>query len=222
MSTSINDVLSGSLGAANIGAAGAVGVLNPLAGQLDAAIAFGLGPLQADIAASLSAAVSLQASLTLQFTDPFSAIRSALQALIELQGSLTAALALPPVALSVSAELGAAAAVAAALTAKLGAIKALLDGAVAIKTPAVRLAADLAASLAVGPVVVLSFDGLNVSGSGGPPGATLQEVGNLIASRFSSPVGSPAILPTNAVSGIIILTTSTAAFSALGTLIPTV
>lgn len=221
MATSVDEIITGSLGSINVAAAAAVGAINPLAGQLDAMVALGIGPLQADISSSLSAALSLQATLSLQFTDPFAAIREALQALIELQGSLTAALALPPVVLSVSAELGAAAAVSAALTAKLGAIKLLLDAATNIKIPSVRLAADLAAALSAGPVVLLSFDGLNVSGAGGPPNATLQQVGALIANKFSAPVGSPAIQPTDAVSGIILVTKTNAAFAALGSIIPT-
>lgn len=221
MATNINEIITGTLGSVNIGAAQAVNVINPLAGQLDAMVAFGIGPLQSDLASSLGAALSLQATLRLQTTDPFSAIRHALQALIELQGSLTAALSLPPVVLSVTAELTAAASVAAAVTAKLGAIKLLLDAATNIKIPSVRLASDLAAALSAGPVVLLSFDGMNVSGSGGPPGATLQEVGASIAAKFSFPVGSPAIQPTDAVSGIVIITKTPAAFTALGSIVPT-
>lgn len=218
----VNEIITGTLGSINVGVASAVGALNPLAGQLDAMVAFGIGPLQSDISSSLSASLSLQATLSLQTTDPYSAIRDALQALIELQGSLTAALALPPVVLSVSTELAAASAVSAALTAKLGAIKLLLDAATAVKNPAVRLAADLAASLSAGPVVLLSFDGLNVSGAGGPPNATMQEIGAVIANTFNFPVGSPPIQPTDTVSGIILVTKSPGAFTALGSLVPTV
>lgn len=217
MATSVDEVLSGSLGSVNIGAAAAVGAINPLAGQLDVMAAVGVSPLVADLTSSLDASLALSASLSLQVTDPFGAIRSALAALVELQASLTLALSLPPLTLQVSAELGAAAALSAALSARLGTVRALLDGAVNAKVPAVRLSADLAAALSAGPVVLLAFDGLG----DGPPNSTMQEVGALIANKLSGPVGSPAIQPTDTVSGILVLTKAPSAFAALGTLIPT-
>ena len=214
MTATIDDVLVGTLGEANIGLAAGVGVLNPLAAQLDASIAFALGPLQADLSASLDAAIGLQATLALTATDPTALIRSALQAIIELQATLSAALSLPPVVLELSAELGASAALSAALSAKLGAITAILEAAVSIKIPAVRLAAELAAALNAGDVVLLSFDGLSDP-------TNLQTIGNLVSSKFSAGIGSGAIGPTENVAGIIMVVTSPSVFASLGAIIQT-
>lgn len=214
MTASIDDVLVGTLGDANIGLFAGVAALNPLAAQLDAAIAFALGPLQADLSASLDASIALQATLALTISDPTANIRAALQALVELSATLTAALSLPPIVLDVSAELGASAALAAALSLKLGLINALLDAMIAIKIPAVRLAADLSAALSAGDVVLLSFDGLSDP-------TNLQTIGNLIQSKFGAGIGSGAIGPTENVAGIIMVVTSPSVYASLGAIIQT-
>lgn len=214
MTASIDDVLVGTLGEANIGLFAGVAALNPLSAQLDAAIAFALGPLQADLSASLDAAIGLQATLALTFTDPTALIRAALQAVIELTATLTAALSLPPLVLDVSAELGASAALSAALSAKLGAISAILQAAVAVKIPAVRLAADLTAALNAGDVVLLSFDGLSDP-------TDLQTIGSLVESKFAGGIGSGAIGPTENVAGIIMVVSSPSVFASLGAIIQT-
>lgn len=214
MTATIDDVLVGTLGEANIGLAAGVGALNPLAAQLDAMIAFGLGPQQSDLSASLDASLGLQATLALTLTDPTANIRAALQAIIELTGTLTAALSLPPTILDVSAELGASAAISAALAAKLGAISLLLDAAVSVKIPAVRLAADLAAAIAVGDVVLLSFDGFSDP-------TDLQTIGGLIDSKFSAGIGAGAIGPTDLAAGIIMVAESPSVFASLGAIIQT-
>lgn len=212
----VNDVLAGSLGDMNVGLGAAVGAINPMAAQLDAAIAIGLSPLQVDLSASLNASLALQASLSLSISDPLANIRAALAALIELQASLTAALSLPPITLSLSAELAAAASISAALSAKLGGLKLLIDAMVAIKIPAIRLAADLAADLSLGGVVVLSFDGIS-------DGTNLQTIGNKIQARFSDAggIGFGAIGPTDHVSGIIVVTDFAPTFSAMGRILIT-
>jgi hypothetical protein len=214
MTATLDEVLVGTLGEANIGLAAGVASLNPLAAQLDAMIAFGLGPLQSDISASLDASLSLQATLALTLSDPTANIRAALQALIELTGTLTAALSLPPTVLDVSAELGASAAISAALTAKLGAISLLLDAAVSVKIPAVRLAADLAAAISAGSIVLLSFDGFSDP-------TDLQTIGGLIDSKFSTGIGGGLIGPTDSVAGIIMVAESPSVFASMGAIIQT-
>lgn len=214
MAATIDDVLVGTLGEANIGLAAGVAALNPLAAQLDAMIAFGLGPLQADLSASLDAALGVQATLALTVSDPTAAIRAALQAIIELSATLTAALSLPPLVLDLSAELGASVALSAALTAKLGAISLLLEAAVSVKIPAVRLAANLAAAISAGDVVLLSFDGLSDP-------TNLQDIGSLISTKFSGGIGSGAIGPTENVAGIIMVVSSPSVFASLGAIIQT-
>lgn len=214
MTATINEVLVGTLGQANLGLAASVAALNPLAAQLDAMLAFGLGPLQSDLSASLDASIALQATLALSLADPTANIRAALSAVIELTATLSAALSLPPVILDVSAELGASAAISAALTAKLGAISLLLDAAVSVKIPAVRLAADLAAAISAGSIVLLSFDGFSDP-------TDLQTIGGLINTSFSSGIGSGLIAPTDNVAGIIMVAENASVFSSLGLIIQT-
>ena len=223
MAATIDEVLVGSIGDANFGIADTIGLLNPLAAQLDAMIAFGLGPLQADLAASLDASIAFQAALTLQVADPFANIRAALLAIIELQASLTAALSLPPVALTLGAEIGAAAALSASLSAKLGAIQLLLEAAINVKIPAVQLAASLSAAIASPGVVLMSFNGISDP-------TPLTDVGDLISTAFDSAIGNPPtpgapvggeIQPTDNVAGIIMVVKDASVFANLGLIIRT-
>ncbi len=214
MPATIDDVLVGTLGEANIGLAAGVAALNPLAAQLDAMIAFALGPLQADLSASLDAALGLSATLTLTATDPTALIRAALQAVIELQATLTAALSLPPIIFELGAEIGASVALSAALSVRLGLINALLEAAISIKIPAVRLAASLAAALNAGDVVLMSFDGISDP-------TDLQQIGSLIQSKFNTGIGGGAVGPTENVAGIIMVVTSPSVFASLGAIIQT-
>lgn len=214
MTASIDEVLVGTLGDANIGLAAGVAALNPLSAQLDSVIAFGLGPLQSDLSSSLDASLGLQATLALTVSDPTENIRNALQAIVELIGTLTAALSLPPTVLDVSAELGASAAISAALAAKLGAVSTIIDAAISVKIPAVRLAADLTAAINAGSVALLSFDGFSDP-------TDLQTIGGLIDSKFSSGIGSGLIGPTDLAAGIILVAESPSVFASLGAIIQT-
>ena len=223
MTATIDEVLVGTLGEANVGLAAGVNLINPLAAQLDAFVAFGLGPLQDDLQDQFNAALSLQASLVLAATDPTARIRAALQAVIELTATLTASLSLPPSILDVSAEIGAAALLPAALAPKLGAIKHLLEEAIAVKVPAVRLAADLSAAISAGSVVLLSFDGLSDP-------TDLQTIGGLINTKFQSTVGVPPtpgapvgglLQPSDNVAGVILLAGDSSVFTALSAIIAT-
>lgn len=214
MVASIDEILVGTLGEANIGLAAGVAALNPLSAQLDSVIAFGLGPLQSDLSSSLDASLGLQATLALAVSDPTQNIRNALAAIIELIGILTSALSLPPIVLDVSAELGASAAISAALAAKLGAVSAVIDAAVAVKVPAVRLAADLSAAISAGSVALLSFDGFSDP-------TDLQTIGGQINSKFSSGIGGGLIGPTDLAAGIILVAESPSVFASLGAIIQT-
>lgn len=214
MTATIDDVLVGSLGDANVGLAAGVGSLNPLAAQLDAMIAFGVGPLQSDLSASLDASLALTANLALSVADPTANIRAALAAIVELSATLTASLALPPTVLNLSAEIGASAALSAALTAKLGTISLLLEAALAVKIPATRLAADLSAAISAGDVVLLSFDGFSDP-------TDLQTIGGLIDTKFSSGIGSGAIGPGDLAAGIIMVATEPSVYASLQTIIAT-
>ncbi len=159
--------LIGTLGDINIAATAAVGVLFPLSAQLDGLMSFALGPLQADLAAQFNAAIAAQATLTLQIGDPFAALQLALAAIAQLQAAITAALSLPPVNLSISAELTATAALVASLSVKLGLIDALLKVALKVKLQALKFTADLEAALTLPGVALVGFDGATVAAAGG-------------------------------------------------------
>lgn len=150
---------TGTLGSYNVGLAVAAGLIVPLSAQLDALLAVGLGPFQAELQAQFNAALATQATLTLQVGDPTAALRAAIAAVAQLQAALIASLTLPPVTLSIAAELGATAAIVGALTARLGVLSGAISLALRIKAGAITSAADLQAALNAGPVTAIAFGG---------------------------------------------------------------
>jgi hypothetical protein len=214
MATPVDHIGTLDLGDFNFGLTGALGVINPLAAQLDAAVSLGLGPLQADLAAALDASLGVQAQLSLTVSNPLADIAAAIAALVELQASLQASLALPTI--SINADLSAQASISAALSARLGGLQLLLDAIIAVKIPAVKLLGDLQAALGA-DVEVLSYDGLPSAGP--PPDGTLADMGNKIQALFSSGVGG--IGPNDQVSGIIVLASVVASFDAMGAIMVT-
>ena len=159
-------VTSGTLLSVNVGLAAALGFLFPLGAQIDALLALGLGPFQADLALQFNAAIALKATLSLSIGDPLLGLNLALAALAQLQAALQAALSLPPIQLSLGAELGATAALAGALSFKLGGIALLIELALAIKIPALKAAAELQAALGLGPVFLHTFDSVDLATAG--------------------------------------------------------
>ena len=153
----------------NVGAAAAVALLNPLAAQLDALLALGLGPFQTLLAAQFNAALAAQASLSLSISigdiGIIGALKASIAALAQLQAALAGALALglPPIQLSLGAELSASAALAATLQLQLGGLQLLIKAALAIKIPAIEAAASLGLALSVGPFFAISFSDTTVS-----------------------------------------------------------
>jgi hypothetical protein len=203
MAAEIVEVLTApSLFDVNVGLAGALGVINPLAAQLDAALSLGILPFQAELSAQLDASVAL--SLTM----PSVSLAAALSAMADIQASIQAALAaaitMPGV--GISADLSA------SIAAKLGLLSVLIDGMLAVKIPALGLAGELAAALAAGPVVLLAFDGVVSSP------ATMQEIGAAIATKFGGPVGeSPnTIQSSDNIVGMMIIAKGSAVFTAFG------
>lgn len=198
-------VTSATLGELNVGLAGAVGFLNPLSAQIDALLALGIGPFEADLALQFNAALAAQATISLQIGNPLAALQAAISALAQLQAALQLALTLPPVQLSLSAELTASAALAATLSAKLGSLSILVQAALGIKIPAVQLAAELSASLSAGPVFLHQFTGDTLSG-------TMNDIGSF-SSGMSDP-GNPSndITPGEQVSGFLFTTKNPTAF----------
>jgi len=199
---------AGTLGSLNVGLSAALGFLYPLGAQIDLLIGLGLGPYEFDLALQFDASLALQATFGLQIGDPLVALQLAIQAVAQLQASLQAALTLPPITLSLSAELGASVALAGALSAKLGGLKLLIEAALNVKIPAMKLAADLTASLSAGPAFLLSFTG------------GLGAVGGEINTDFGSGLthGSNNISPGDDVLGIILVTKNPTAKTAISAL----
>ena len=186
----------------NVGAAAAVGVINPLSAQLEAALfgSFGLGSFNAELQAQLSAAVGLNATLTLAVSDPTANFQLALAAIAQLQASIQAAmqLGLPSIGIEIGAQLGASAALGASLSAKIGGLSLLIEAALEVKLGALNLAAELQANLSAGPIVVATF--------GFDADMTAQQVGSEAAVLFAG--GLPGILATDNVFGIMVVTKS--------------
>ena len=219
----LNDVGSYTLGEVNIALLAGVGLLNPLLLQLDLFITgqFGLGPFLADIQVQFNAAISLQLQLSFSISSPFRTLSAqpvwrihrschstcpfahgyigTNQRVLDINGN----------SLQISAQIAAMASLQATLAFKLGGIRALLAAGLAVKIPALRFVAQMNAALSAGPVHVLSFTG-----------DMLAVTGADIAAAFASGLGpNDPILPTEQVSGVIILTKDPAVFAALGGII---
>jgi len=209
MTPPLQGEVSGNLIDMNAGLAAAVGFLYPLGAQIDALISLGIGPFQADLAIQFDASLSAQATLSLQVGNPLAALQLAIAAVAQLQAALQAALALPPLTLSIGAELGASAALAGALAAKLGGLQVVIEAALAVKIPAMRLASELTARLSAGPAFLISFSG-----------DTLANVGSAVQTDFSAGITDPgppnSISPGDPVTGIIMLTKDPTAAANIG------
>ncbi len=204
---------SATLGDFNVGLAAAAGVIVPLSAQLDALLSVGLGPFQAELSAQFNAALAAQATLSLQIGNPLAALQLAINALGQLQAALSAALSLPPINLSLSAELSASAALVGALSARLGLLTIAIEAALKIKLSALDLAASLQASLSAGPVVAIAFSGEDFQTNGSKI-ATLMSGGS--ADGFSLPgvSGSDPLA-----GGVLLATGSASAAAALSAII---
>lgn len=213
----VDEVAGGDLFNVNFGAQDAIDFIIPLGAQIDTALSVGLTSLKTDLGSQLNATLATQATLSLQISDPFQTIRDALAALSQLQAALAAALVLPPVNLSLSAEIGATAALAGSLTARLASIDGAIAAALNVKIPAVKFSQGLGDALSAGPFICLAFDGITDA-------TDLQTIGSLISTKFSSTIsfGPNSINPGDPVSGVIILTTAGSAYTALGQLITTI
>lgn len=210
---SVDEVAGGTLGELNIGLASVNIVLPALVAQLDIAIGSGLGPFKFDLSTQLSGALAAQVSITASLGDPLAAIRAALMAVAQLQAALSAALTLPPIQLSLGAELSATAALAGTLSARLGLIEGIISAALAVKLPAINLSESIGLALGVGPAILLTFDGIS-------DGTNMAAIGNLIQAKLGAPVtfGGDTIETTDNVSGILILTTVSPVYTAMAQL----
>lgn len=190
---------SGGLGEFNVGLNAAVGFLNPLGAQIDALISAGLGPFQADLSARLNAALAAQAGLALQVSvNPIASLQVLLSAVAGLQAALQAALSLSlglGVNTQLSAQLSVVSALSGTLAVQLGALKLAVQLALQVKIPALRLAAELNASLTANPVFFIVYEG------------NLGTVGSELQAAYNAGLvdGSNQILPTSDVYGITLL-----------------
>ena len=195
------------VGGINIAAAGSVGLATGLISQLDLALfgSFGLGSLSSDLSLQFSAALDAEVQIGLQISDPV----ASLEALANLLASLT--ITLPSINLEANAALSANIASAAAIGLQLGGINALIEAALAVKTPAVDFFANIAAALGAGPLFLVNFSETSLSGGLAQAGIEIDTLfnGGLVA-------GADAIAPTDPVYGVIIVTKDPAAFAALG------
>jgi hypothetical protein len=166
---------SKTLGEFNVGLAAALGFLNPLGAQLDALIALGIGPLSFDLTARLNALLAAQANIGLQLAlDPRARLEAILAAIASLQAALTGALSLD-LGLRLTAELGLLGAISGAIGVQLGGLQLAIQAALAIKIPAMRALARLAAQLAVGPAFAVVANG------------TMNEVGDNLGGELGQP-----------------------------------
>lgn len=211
----LNPLGSYTLGQVNIGLAAGLGLMNPMLLQLDLFLTgqFGLGPFLADIQVQFNAAIAAVLQLSIGISNPLEALQALLMAFAQIQASISIALSFPLPVLSIqaSAQIAAIGALSASLALKIGGIKALIAGAVAVRLPALQFVAQFAAALSAGPVHLLSFTG-----------DTLGVTGGQIAAQFSSGLGpSDPISPGEQVSGILLVTKDPAVFAALGVILKT-
>lgn len=157
------DYTSGSLIDVNIGGALALGIINPLNAQIDFALwgSLGIGSIYADLDAQLQAALTASFDIGLNISNPYLGFQLALAGIAQLQGQISAALAgaLPVISLDATGQLAANAALIANLELRLGGLKVILDGVLAVKLPSIQFAAELAAALSAGPVSVVAWEG---------------------------------------------------------------
>lgn len=204
----LHQVKSGTLGGFNVGLALGVNALIPAAGQIDALIAAGLGPLQLNIGLQLNAAFAASASLAIQVGDPFAALEALLASLASIQVALSAALAFPIPSVQISAQLSASMALQGTLSVQLGALQQAIQLALAVKIPALAAIASLTAAMNAS-VFAFTFDS-----------DTLAATGDEIAGLFSTGLvdGTNVVLPTDTVLGIVMLSPEPSASAAFDVL----
>lgn len=209
----ITALQSNTLGTFNVGLVAAAGLIVPLSAQLDALLAVGLGPFQADLQAQLNAALAAQATLTLQIGDPLAALKLAISALAQLQAALQAALVLPPITLSLGAELSATAALIGTLSVRLGLLSVALQAALKIKLGALTAAADFQANLSAGPVVAFTFAGDSWTVNGG-------KISSLFNGGTVDGFSISGLVPSDTVAGgVVLVAGSPSAAAALSAII---
>lgn len=208
-------VFAGTLFDINVAASAALVVLNPLLAQIDFTLfgSLGLGALQADLSAQLSAALQASLDIGIGISNPFAGFVAALAGIAVLQAQIQLALsgAIPTISIEAGASLSALASFSALLSVQIGGLEALIQAGLAVKIPAVNLAAQIQAALSAGPLFVLSF------AYDGTTPLSLASVGASIAADFSAGLdhGPNHIASTDNVYGLVIVTKGVSAWGAL-------
>lgn len=209
-------VFSGSLKDINTAAAAALTVIQPVMAQIDFTVfgSLGIGSIQANLQAQLSAALQATLDIGLGISNPIAGFTAALAGIAVLQASITLALSgnIPVVSPDITAQLSATAAFAATLAVQVGGLEALIQGALAVKGPALSFSGALAAQLNAGPVMVLAFDGVPL----GVVGANIAADFAVGLSKSGNTIG-----PFELASGIVLVTKSPFAWQAMGSMFMT-
>jgi hypothetical protein len=201
-------VYAGTLLNINVAAAGALTVLNPLLAQIDFTLfgSLGIGSLQADLQAQLSAALKAQLDIGIGIVNPYAGFAIALAGIAVLQAQITLALSggVPSISLEVTGQLSALAAFSGVLAAQIGGLEALVQGAIAVKTPATSFAGALSGALQAGPLFVLTFEDI-----------AMAQAGSSLAGDFATGLNLNGnnIQPSDHVYGIVIVTKSVSAWA---------
>lgn len=192
------------LGSINVGAAAGAAAITPLLGGLAGALnnPFGIGALKSDFVGQFKA----QVNFSVKFGDPIAALKGTIQASLSIIASLQASLALgvPSFGTQVSASLS----LAAALQAKIAGINALMDSLLGVRLTGVNFLSQLNAAIGAGPAVGYGFSGVQMSAL---PGQISGH--SFVADGF---------LPTDSVSGVMLLTKDPSAFVGMQFLFATV
>mgnify|MGYP001483989540 CR=1 FL=1 len=210
----LNNLGSLTLADVNIGLLAALGLLNPLALQIDLFVnaQLGLGPLLADLEIQLNAAFAAFAAVGLQVSFPFFAVNALLAVLANLTATIQAAIALglPSVSLTLSAQLTALADLIGFLEFRIGGIRALIEAGVGLKIPALELIAQMNATLTA-KVHLISFTG-----------DFLINTGADIAALFAAGLGPPDYIdPFEVCHGVLMVTNDIGAYGSLSAIIKT-
>ena len=196
----VRGVAGGTVGEVSFAASAAVGLLRPIAAQIDLFLGSVVGPIQAELQSSLKTSLELAVGVSLD--SPLEQLKDLMRLLLQLEAALALGLSAPSLNTSASAH----ARLAAALKLKLAAITAAVEALVRLKTPALDLAAQVAASFGLGGVALLEFEAASLEGAG-------RELEAALSAGLD--VDGVVIEPDAPVYGLALVTKSAAANAAL-------
>lgn len=192
------------VGSVNVGAAAAAGAIAPLLSGLNGALTnpFGIGAMKADFVGQFKA----QVNFSIKYGDPIAALKATIQASLSIVASLQASLVLgvPTANVQISTALS----LAAALQAKIAGVNSLMDSILGVRLGGVNFLSQLNAAIGAGPVVGYGWSSVTM--------AQLQS--QISGHSFVS----EGFLPTDVVSGVMLVTKDPSAFVGMQFLFVTV